>query len=286
MYDGTLQGILRMRKNELKRILEARYREYNRSALREEDPVFFVHRYSKKEDAEIAGLIASSLAYGRIPSIKRSILNVLASVGSSPSGFLSSFHPGEWERSFGGFKHRFNDGEDIANLIFFMKQMIERSGSIENFFMEGYGAKEGLRQAIAAFSERSLRLERVRNGNRARRAKSSGVEFFFPSPEGGSTCKRMNLYLRWMIRKDNIDRGIWTALTPSELIIPVDTHIVQVARRLGFTRRTNPSWTMACEITEVLREFDPNDPVKYDFSLCHHQLGSNRKCSWKVHSLT
>ncbi len=276
VHEDTLQGILKVRKKELKQFLDARYREYNRSSLCAEDPVFFVHRYSTKRDVEIAGLIASSLAYGRIRLIKNSIFEILASVGSSLSGFLTSFHPEEWKRSFAGFRHRFNNGEDIANLLFFMKQMIERSGSIENYFMEGYEPKNGLRGALVSFSERSLCLERVKESKKTGRGKSGGVEFFFPSPRDGSTCKRLNLYLRWMVRKDNIDRGVWTALSPSELIVPVDTHIARASRRLGFTRRKNPSWAMACEITAALREFDPIDPVKYDFSLCHYRWESNK----------
>ena len=260
------------------RLLESLYVQYNSKRHLSDDPLFFVQMFREREDIEIAALLSSSLAYGNVRTIGQSVQKVLCAMQPSPYWFVRSFHPEEWEHRFGSFRHRFSSGEDIANLLYFMKQIMEGWGSIEHFFMEGYDPGNGIEKALASFSERTLHLDRVevprdaqgREGTSSFRCrKSNSVAFFFPSPESGSACKRLNLFLRWMVRKDNLDLGLWTRISKSELVIPVDTHIAEAAQRFGFTRRKNPSWEMALEITEALKRFDSDDPVKYDFALCH-----------------
>lgn len=240
------------------------------------DPLLFVHRFKKKEDREIVGLIASSLAYGRVESIKKSIEKVLAVMGDEPYLFTMKFRPARQGGLFSGFVHRFNRGEDISCLLNFMRQMIEENGSIGKFFAEGYSQKDkNIKNALISFSERALRLDS--GGIYGKEfPEEAGVKFFFPTPADGSPCKRLNLYLRWMVRSDKLDMGLWKGVDPSKLVIPLDTHIARISRNIGLTGRSTPDWKMAEEITEALKEFDPEDPVKYDFALC--RLGILDKC--------
>ncbi len=274
-----------MARKDIKKILNKLYHEYNTKACLCFDPLFFVNQFKRKEDLEITGIVASSLAYGNVHQIKKNVQKVLHMIGRSPYEFVTAFHPVGWKDYFGDFRYRFNEGLDLANLIFFMKQMIDISGSIENFFMNDYSSQRGIGNAIDSFSKRALSLPRVedivnRTGRPNWKRGYGGVEFFFSSPSNGSACKRINLFLRWMVRKDNLDLGIWKDIDKSMLIIPLDIHIASISKSLGWTKRKHPSWKMAVEVTEALKKFDPFDPVKYDFALCHNgmQGKENRLC--------
>lgn len=261
----------------LKRVLERLYRAYDLEFL-STDPLEFVHRYKRPEDREIAGLIASSLAYGRVEGIKRSVQNVLNAMGPSPFNFTRSFDPKKDCGLFAGFVHRFNRGVDICCLIYFARQMIEGSGSIGGFFLKGYSsADHNVKNALMNFSEKALALDPGNIYGTKGLPQKAGVRFFFPTPADGSPCKRLNLYLRWMIRRgDSLDFGQWRDVDPARLVIPLDTHIARISKKIGLTKRANPDWKMAEEITEALKKLDPKDPVKYDFSLC--RLGILEKC--------
>ncbi len=272
----------------LKRRLERLYRTYDRGFL-ESDPLSFVHRYSASEDREVVGLIASSLAYGRVAGIKNSVEKVLAVMEGGPARFVTGFRPHQDGKLFEGFRHRFNTGDDITCLLYFARQMIETSGSIGGFFMRGYSpCQRNIKEALTAFSESVLSLDTARiYGSRGGLPPGAGVRFFFPSPAGGSPCKRLNLYLRWMVRRgDGLDFGIWKDVSPSKLVIPLDTHIARIAAYLGLTTRKSRDWKMAEEITSSLAVLDPQDPVKYDFALCRlgildicPQQRDEKKCS-------
>jgi uncharacterized protein (TIGR02757 family) len=164
--------------------------------------------------------------------------------------------------------HRWTRGEDIAALLWILRQMLEQSGSIERFFTEGLDAgAEDVSGALDRFSTRALAFDvRPVYGRVPKRA---GVCYFFPRPSTGSACKRMNLFLRWMVRKDEVDLGVWTTVSPSQLVVPLDTHVIRLGRCLRLTRYTSPGWKMAADITAALRRLDPVDPVRFDFSLCH-----------------
>lgn len=261
----------------VKRHLNRLYRTFDVRFL-SSDPLLFVHRFKKKEDREIVGLIASSLAYGRVAGIKKSIEKVLAVMGDAPYLFTMKFRPERHARLFSGFVHRFNKGEDIACLLNFMRQMIEETGSIGEFFTRGYSeGDKNVKDALISFSERALMLDTGNVYGGGPLPKEAGVRFFFPTPANESPCKRLNLYLRWMVRSDKLDMGIWKGVDPSKLVIPLDTHIARISRNIGLTGRSTPDWKMAEEITEALKEFDPEDPVKYDFALC--RLGILDKCT-------
>jgi uncharacterized protein (TIGR02757 family) len=153
-------------------------------------------------------------------------------------------------------------------LLWILRQMIERSGSIEAFFVEGdHAAAPDIEPAVDSFSERARTIDVRRAYGRLPRR--PGVCYFFPRPSAGSACKRLNLFLRWMVRRDDVDFGIWRRVPPSRLVVPLDTHVIRLGRCLGLTRYRTAGWRMAADITASLRQLDPNDPVKYDFSLCH-----------------
>jgi len=266
-----------IKKTSLKRYLERLYRTYDIGFL-SSDPLEFVHRYADPADREVVGLIASSLAYGRVAGIRRSVERVLSVMGASPVRFAAAFRPAQGPGPFKDFAHRFNRGEDIACLVYFIRQMLEKSGSIGAFFMDGYSAGDkNIKGALGSFAANVLALDAGRIYGARSLPRGAGVRYFFPSPENGSACKRLNLYLRWMVRRsDGLDFGLWREVEPRKLVIPLDTHIARISRHIGLTKRRTPDWKTAEEITASLSELDPADPVKYDFALS--RLGILDRC--------
>lgn len=266
----------------LKDTLDRLYETRSKSHLAN-DPLSFCHRYLKPEDQEVAGLIASSFAYGNVKIILRNLEQIFSKIGASPRSFAENFEPQSGTRLFSAFKHRFNDGRDLCALLYAIRLMIAESGSIGNYFFRGFDPQQAdLSDALARFSTAVLAFDYTPVFGTPAPPKGSYFSFLFPSPDSGSACKRLCMYLRWMVRpKDGIDLGIWDQIPPSKLIIPVDAHIQRICRLLGFTARKQADWRMAREITAALRELSPEDPVKYDFSICH--LGISEGCSG-VHS--
>lgn len=264
-------------RKKLKLRLDRLYRAFDNRYL-ETDPLEFVHRYKSPGDREVVGLIASGLAYGRVAGIRKSVERVLGVMGKSPCAFTMRFDPQRHQGFFAGFKHRFNTGSDISCLIWFARRMMEESTTIGRFFMKGYSPSDkNVKDALTAFSKNVLSLSHGGIYGKGTLPAGAGVRFFFPSPEDGSACKRLNLYLRWMVRRgDALDFGQWKGVDPAKLVIPLDTHIARISRNIGLTARTTSDWRTASEITDALAELDPKDPVKYDFALC--RLGILEKC--------
>jgi len=263
--------------NDLKTTLEALYASRSQQHL-QNDPLSFCHRFHEPGDREIAGLIASCLAYGNVKIILRNLEKVFAIIGPSPRRFVESFDPREGLRLFAGFKHRFNDGRDLCALLLAIRTMLDETDSIEAFFLAGMNPGDGdTTGAISEFSAAILDFDYSAVFGTPAPPADSYYPFFFPSPASGSACKRLCMYLRWMVRPDDgIDLGLWRAIPPAKLVIPVDAHIQRICRMLGFTSRKQADWKMALEITAALRLLDPLDPVKYDFSICH--LGISEGC--------
>ncbi len=234
------------------------------------DPVQFVWRYDRPEDREVAGVIASSLAYGNVTQIKKSVERVLGTLGPRPARTIDSIKAAGALESLGGFKHRFNDATDVVCLLVFLRQMRAAAGSVEGFFA-GDGVVTDIRTALESFVDRTLALSRDGLYGPGPLPASAGVRFFFPSPKDGSACKRICLFLRWMVRADSVDPGGWTRVPRSALLVPLDAHIINIGKSARLTRRITPGWKMAEEITATLRACDPKDPVKYDFPL--HRMG-------------
>jgi uncharacterized protein (TIGR02757 family) len=264
-----------MRVDELRRRLDALYLQYDHRFV-DPDPQQFVRAHEDAADREVVGLIASSLAYGNVVQIKRSIGVALEALGPSPVEAIRRLDPSAMARRLSSFKHRFNDGRDVACLLFFMRQMIEASGSIEGFFAAGDdpGAAD-VEPGLASFAARTLALDHGGLYGRGRLPRKAGVRFFFPSPESGSACKRLNLYLRWMVRNDSVDLGAWKCVDRSRLVMPLDAHVYAIARKARLTRYKSPGWAMAVDLTARLRRLDPADPVKYDFAF--HRMGLWKK---------
>ncbi len=260
----------------LKETLDVLYASFNcpDSAT---DPIQIVRRFDRRDDREVVGFCAGALAFGRVASVLQSIERLLAIMGDHPAEYVRRFDPHRDAPAFAHFVHRWTRGPDLVALVWLLAQMIDRNGSIEGFFLEGYDASAvDVETAVDSFSTRALALDlKAAYGRVPRRP---GVCYFFPRPSAGSACKRLNLFLRWMVRKDALDLGVWPRVSPAKLIVPLDTHVIRVGRCLRLTKYTSPGWRMAREITASLRVLDPADPVRYDFSLCH--LGMMNACGF------
>ena len=241
------------------------------------DPVHIVRRYAAPEDREVVGFCAAGLAFGRVASVLHSIESLLAVMGPRPAAFVRGFDAGRDGGRFVPLVHRWIRGRDLVALLLILQRMLDESGSIERFFLAGdtAGAPD-IGPALDAFSTRALATDvRAAYGRMPMRP---GVSYFFPRPSAGSACKRLNLFLRWMVRNDVVDLGVWTGLSPSRLIVPLDTHVIRLGHCLRLTRYRSPGWKMAAEITASLRAIDPADPVRYDFALCH--VGMMNACGF------
>jgi uncharacterized protein (TIGR02757 family) len=261
--------VTRRRLAALRAVLDRAYAEYDARWI-EPDPVQFVWRYERPDDREVAGLVASSLAYGNVKQIKKSVERVLAILGDRPARAVDALDTRAALRGLQGFKHRFNDAVDAVCLLVFIREMRREAGSVQHFFAPR-AVKGSLRPPLVDFVRRTLALPRDGLYGRGPLPADAGVRFFFPSPDHGSACKRLCLYLRWMVRSDTVDPGGWTRVPRSSLLIPLDAHIINIGRSARLTPRVSPGWKMAEDITATLRACDPGDPVKYDFAL--HRMG-------------
>ena len=242
------------------------------------DPVWFVHRFANSSDREVVAFIASALAFGRVQSVINSIEGMLAVMGPSPAAFVRAFEPARDRKAFHHLVHRWTNGADFAALVWILHTMIERSGSVEGFFAEGLpDAAVDVSEGLQSFSTRALAIDLKPIYGRSK--PRPGVAYFFSKPSSGGACKRLNLFLRWMVRHDRVDLGVWSRVQPRQLIVPLDTHIIRVGRCLGLTRYRSPGWRMAVEITGSLRRLNPDDPAKFDFSMCH--IGMMNACGFE-----
>ncbi len=263
----------------LKEQLDRLYQTYDSTYLRT-DPLKFLHRYRKPEDQEVVGLLASSLAYGRVEQINGTLERILDVMDGRPYAFTARFVPSKHTGLFTGIRHRFHTGQDIAALVYAIRQMIEGWGAIENFFISrSTDGGVDMESRLENFSKGALNLDYTPYLS-SEGIPGPGIRFFFPLPSKGSACKRLNLFLRWMVRGgDGIDLGLWRSINPSEIIIPLDTHVGRVSYAIGLTKYRHPSWKAALGVTSSLLKLDPDDPVKYDFSLC--RLGILKECPAK-----
>jgi uncharacterized protein (TIGR02757 family) len=261
-----------------RRRLNELYRAFDHAASAT-DPVHLVRRYRDARDREVVGFCAASLAFGRVASVLASIEALLSVMGSKPAAFVREFEPTRHRDLLGPLVHRWISGRDLTALLLILRRMLREAGSIEAFFVAGDdpGAPH-LGPALESFSARALATDLRRAYGRGTRPRP-GVSYFFPRPSAGSACKRLNLFLRWMVRQDAIDLGVWSSVSAARLIVPLDTHIVRLGRCLGLTSHASPGWKMAVEITDSLRSFDAADPVRYDFALCH--LGMTSACGFQ-----
>jgi uncharacterized protein (TIGR02757 family) len=245
--------------------LERLRRRYDASYL-SSDPLEFPHRFEGPRDREVVGLVASSLAYGNVKVIRRSVERVLDSLGRSPASRVARADANETLRKLRGFRHRWTDARDVACLLTFAGRMIEERGSIGGFFAESY-VEGDMAESLRRFSERAVMLDHGGLYRSRALPKDAGVRFFFPNPLTGA-AKRLNMYLRWMARPDDgVDLGLWGFVRTRDLVMPLDTHIFRIGSHLGWTARKTPGFRAALDVTGSLARFDREDPVKYDFAL-------------------
>jgi uncharacterized protein (TIGR02757 family) len=248
----------------LKKRLDTLLESQDRAAHVRNDPVSFVHGYARDADREVAGLLAATLAFGNVVAIKASVQRALDALGEPPS-VAAGRRRATLERRLAGFVHRVYRGEHLATMLSRAGSLRKRHGSLGAAFATELEDAGDFREALARFAD-ELRGP----------APPRSLKHLLPDPRAGSACKRLLLYLRWMVRPaDGVDLGLWP-VSPARLVIPVDTHIHRIAKNLGLTKRNDASWRTAEEITARLRQLDPDDPVKYDFALCH--LGVSRQC--------
>jgi len=242
------------------------------------DPVHIVRRFTSPADREVVGFCAAALAFGRVASVLQSIESLLAVMGPHPARFVRNFDPARERSRLEPLVHRWISGRDLMALLIVLQRMLTEAGSIEGFFLQGDdGESPHVGPALDSFSMRALATDmRAAYGRRVPRQR--GVAYFFPRPSAGSACKRLNLFLRWMVRRDEIDLGVWAKVSQARLIVPLDTHVIRLGRCLKLTRYTSPGWKMALDITSALRAFDEKDPVRFDFALCH--VGMMNACGF------
>ncbi len=248
-------------------------------ALREEwrgrrldsDPLLFPHRYPDPADREVVAFLAASLAFGRVASIKASVGRILAALGPTPASFLDA-----WDErpipELAHFVHRWVTGEDVEEFLRMVKRARRSHGSLGSLFEEGDAGGSDFVAALSSFHRSLLSLSpRVS-------APSRGVRFLLPSPDGPSACKRSHLFLRWMVRKGDVDLGLWAGgrFSPARLLLPMDTHVHRISRYLGLTVRRTPDLAASREATAWLARLAPADPVGYDWALS--RLGILAEC--------
>jgi len=235
------------------------------------DPVEFPHRYTDPRDIEVSALLACALAYGRADLFRPKVESLLSRMGPSPAAFVRALDiPGAREL-LSGFVYRFNVGTDVAVLLLGMGRALREHGSLESLFVQGLQAEGTLHGALGAFTAALRHVPMA--PLRAAMGPERGLHHLLPSPLGPGAAKRLNLFLRWMVRgPDVVDFGIWKRVPPSVLMIPLDTHIGRIAGHLGLTRRKDLTWRTAQEVTASLRALDADDPVRYDFALCHYGM--------------
>lgn len=269
-----------MKRRNLKGVLDRLYDARSQIHLAN-DPLSFCHRYTEPLDREIVALIASSFAYGNVKIILNNLRKIFDIMGPSPRRFVEEFRSSAGLKLFSGFRHRFNDGRDLCALILAARSMIEEADTIGEFFLGCYDPDAvDITPSLTQFTAAVLALDYSPLFGAREIPRHSYFPFFFPSPASGSACKRLCMFLRWMVRPaDGIDLGLWKGIPTAKLVIPVDAHIMRISRFLGFTARRQADWRTAREITSALRKLDAEDPVKYDFALCH--LGISEGCDGK-----
>ena len=262
------------------------YAEIDLEARLASDPVRFPRRYRARRDREVAGLFAAGLAYGRVDlfaEVLEALFAILDRAGG-PAAFVDGFEAQD-AHCLRHLRYRFNTGIDFALLVAGLRRLYARVETLESLLLPVEASieaglvrlVEALRAEVLAAAP-GLGLE-VQTFNQLPR----GLRYLLPSPASGSACKRWNLYLRWMVRSeaDGVDLGIWDQVPASALVVPLDTHVLRIARFIGLTHRRDGSWRTALEVTEGLRRLDPIDPVRFDFSLAH--LGISGACQGARH---
>ena len=221
------------KKLELKRVLDNLYVKYNHRRLVKPDPLQFLYRYSKRADVEVVGLLASGLAYGRVQQIEKSLSRLFEYMGKNASDFVLNFDSHK-RAQLRDFKHRFTAGDDISDLLELLRDVYDRFGGIEKFFAQGYSSDDvNIIPALSRFCDSLSSMYTARHNG----GLSKGLKYLLSNPARGSACKRLNLFLRWMVRDDDVDPGLWKSVDKAKLLIPVDVHMGRLCKIIGLYDR-------------------------------------------------
>ncbi|MCF8413485.1 MAG: TIGR02757 family protein [Melioribacteraceae bacterium] len=252
----------------IKARLDYHYRAFNKTQL-SPDPLEFPHKFTEYHDIEISAFLAATFAYGNISQILKSLERIHEIMEWKPYEFVMNYNYLKDRKLFDSTIHRFFTASDISILFEILHQIYTNNESMKYLFLLYYFPKaENLKSSLSFFSNNLLDLAKHYSEI------THGLKFMFPDPAKGSACKRMNLFLRWMVRKDDLDFGLWNEISTSKLVIPVDTHVAHICKKFYLTKLNTVSWKMAEEITNNLKKFSLDDPVKYDFAICH--LGARK----------
>jgi uncharacterized protein (TIGR02757 family) len=248
-----------LRKKKLGIYLDEIYEKYKHKHS-SKDPVWLLHKFHNTNDIEIAGLITSCYSYGRVDQINELLNKLINRIGYNVHEFTLNFSEQKDKKYFDEMYYRFNSKDDLMNLFANINRVLKEFGSLKALFLKSLSKDDS--NVLNALSTFGKELNKI-SGN------SKSYAYLVPDVERRSACKRLNLYLRWMIREDEIDLGCWKEVGKDRLIFPVDTHVYKVSRKLGLINRKSCDLVFATELTEALKKYDPVDPVKYDFALCH-----------------
>jgi len=258
---------------EIKPLLEKLYKKYSCKENIPPDPLQFVYKYKNPADMEIVALLSAMLAYGRVQQIEKNLTTLFTSLGQSPFDFVINFNKAK-RRTLADFKHRFNTGDDISDLLILLKKVLNEYGTLEKFFLAGYSPKDkNIVPALTTFCHKLIADHASKHNNQI----SPGLKYLLTDPAKASACKRLNLFLRWMVRNDNIDTGLWKSVDKAKLIIPMDVHMSRISAMLKFHNQKSISLRTAVKVTEAFAKITPTDPTKYDFTLCRIGMSSNLK---------
>ena len=269
----------------LRRRLDALVATFDASTI-EPDPLQLVLRYAEQRDQEVAGLLAAAFAYGRADIVVVNVGRVLDRMVPSPYQYLAAFDRAEGTRRFEGFAHRFHKTPELIDLLACIAVAIRDHVTLGELFRVCYDEDDrDIGPSLSRFVEALITgrpvchsaVLRPDGAPAARNDRSKALDYLLTSPANGSACKRMNLFLRWMVRRTPPDLGIWTFVDPAKLVMPVDTHVHRIATFLGLNSRKSADWKAARSLTDRLAKFDPDDPVRYDFAIC--RLGILDLCS-------
>ncbi|EKE03622.1 MAG: hypothetical protein ACD_20C00176G0017 [uncultured bacterium] len=250
-----------MNNKEKKEFLDNLVKKYETPEFIPDDPVKFPRMFDNYQDQEIAGIIASALAYGKREKILEDVEKIIKLMEFDPYNFVLNFDCEKDSKLFNGFIHRYTTGLDVALLITTLNGILKEYTSLKSCFLEDFSKNDkNIRPALTGF------VNKIRDQLPAHE-NVKGFYFLLPSPEKGSACKRLNMFLRWMVRPGPVDLHLWSEIPTSKLIIPLDVHVARLSRKLDLTARKVDDWKTAEEITENLKQFDCKDPAKYDFAI-------------------
>lgn len=259
-----------------KALLDRLYKKYNLRELIPPDPLQFVYNYRRRSDREIVAFLSGALAYGRVEQIQKSLTNLFDRMGAGPYDFVIAFNKTK-RKKLTSFKHRFTTGDDIADLLTLFRKVLGKYGSLEKYFLVGYDPNDAnIIPALTSFCHSLRQMHaNIHNG------RIGGISYLLADPAKCSPCKRLNLFLRWMVRRDDVDPGLWKSVDKSKLVVPVDVHMARLCKILQLYDQKTVSLSAAVAITESFAKIESSDPVKYDFALS--RIGIVENCTGNLH---